>query len=640
MTGRYLPKFLISIVFFLIIAIIVPTVLSARSQRDHPPMEPPELSAYPPASNPLPPAAPLSSALPEPPGSVSGPSGAGDSRTEPPESDLAGHDDLAGLDDLGGLDRLDDPDIIDGSDISVADGRANAYEWMPGFVPYATENTIPSKMIASTAIMADGQIVDSYVFPETIDFSFGDVYSELEGITAFRGNNFRDCASYGTADIVNAKFGRTWSSGTGSLTAPDGAYWSGNGWSGQPLIVKWPKETRNIMNMYQWAKEADGLVEVIYPSMDGYIYFSELETGAATRDKLYIGYTFKGAGTIDPRGYPLLYVGAGYASSKGAARIFIISLVDGSVLHTFGSRDAFAQRSWSAADASPLVDAATDTLIYPSENGIIYFIKLNSVFDIHGGTVSVEPSPPVKWRFEGKRSQKSGMYWLGMEASPVIWRGCLVIPDNGGHLICLDIGTLTLIWVRDVLDDTNDTPVLELENGHPYIYLSTEFHGGWRAEMDETAPVPIWKIDALTGEEVWRTDYLCRTSDGVSGGVLGTIAVGKHDLAELVFVPVARTPSYGAGILAALDKRTGEVVWELRTTNYSWSSPVCVYDNDGKGYVILCTAGGFMYLVDGLTGEIADSIKLGGTIEASPAVYGNMVVVGTRAMKIWGVELT
>ena len=32
-------------------------------------------------------------------------------------------------------------------------------------------------------------------------------------------------------------------------------------------------------------------------------------------------------------------------------------------------------------DSAPLVDADTDTLIYPGENGILYTIKLNTVFD-------------------------------------------------------------------------------------------------------------------------------------------------------------------------------------------------------------------------------------------------------------------
>ena len=515
-------------------------------------------------------------------------------------------------------------------------------QWPPPFEPYAVEETIPERMLSLSEVMVDGRAVSEYQSSEVIDFDSGDNYSQIEGVTTFRGNNFRDTAAFGTASITDAHLQRIWARDSGSLTAPDGVAWSGHGWTGQPLIAKWPKQTREIMNMNDWAKSQDELIEVIYPAMDGFIYFTELETGKPTRSRVNIGFTFKGSGAIDPRGYPLLYVGAGYDSSKGAARIFVISLIDGSVLYTFGNNDRFALRSWWAADAAALVDAETDTLIYPSESGILYIIKLNSVFDRESGTITINPNEPVKWRYNGHRTRSGSArgFWLGFEDSAVIWRGHLIIADNGGHLICLDMNTLEPVWVQDVLDDTNCSPVLELEDGHPYIYISTSFHGGWRAPTGSTAEVPVWKIDAVTGEIVWKTDYDCYTVSGVSGGVQGTIALGMHSLENLVFVPVARTPSRNAGVLAALDKQTGEIVWEFEARSYSWSSPVCVYNDDGKGYVIYPTANGTLYLLDGLTGTQLDSISLGGTIEASPVVYESIMVIGTRSSNFFGIKLT
>lgn len=44
-------------------------------------------------------------------------------------------------------------------------------------------------------------------------------------------------------------------------------------------MTKWPREVKAHMNMYDWAKEDDELVEVIYACMDGYVYFLDLETG-------------------------------------------------------------------------------------------------------------------------------------------------------------------------------------------------------------------------------------------------------------------------------------------------------------------------------------------------------------------------
>ena len=251
------------------------------------------------------------------------------------------------------------------------------------------------------------------------------------------------------------------------------------------------------------------------------------------------------------------------------------------------------------------------------------------------GTVAVDPDEVVKWRYSTTRT--GSQYWLGMESSPVVWDGNLILADNGGNLMCVDINTLEPVWVQDVLDDTNCTPVLSVEDGHPYVYVSTSFHEGWRSWT--TATIPVWKIDAVSGEVVWQVDYTCYTVSGVSGGTQGTIALGKNKLDDRIFVAVSRTPDAAGGVLAALDKETGEVIWEFHSKVYSWSSPVDFYDSEGNGYLIYTTSGGYMYLIDGATGDILDSMDLGGNIEASAAVYNNRVVVGHRRCQIWGVEL-
>ncbi|MDY2596371.1 MAG: PQQ-binding-like beta-propeller repeat protein [Oliverpabstia sp.] len=509
----------------------------------------------------------------------------------------------------------------------------------PSFTPYYTENTDPANMIAETAIEVDGTMLAdlrSYAPESTIEFGLGEDYTTVDGIISFRGDNFRNSPAFGYANMSEYKLNGLWSKNTGAL-AYGSHTWTGSGWTGQPLMMKWPKEVKTHMNMYDWAKADDELVEVIYACMDGYIYFMDLKTGEATRDALNLGFTFKGAGALDPRGYPIMYVGAGYDSTNGKARVFIINLLDGSVMYTFGNSDPFSLRgSLSFFDSSPLVDAETDTLIYPGENGILYIMKLNTVYDETAGTLSINPDHIVKWRYYGKRTSQSS-YWLGMETSAAIYKGYLFVADNGGHLMCLDLNTLQLVWMQDILDDSNSTPVLSMEDDHLYLYVSTSFHLGWRSST--TAPIPIWKIDAENGEVVWRTDYECYTQDGVSGGVQSTIAVGENQLSDKIYVTVSRTGEAYKGVLACLDKTTGEVKWEHQAV-YAWSSPVCVYQQDGNGQVIYCSCNGNMYLLHGETGEVLNTLALSeGSIEASPAVYENYAVVGTRACKIWGIEL-
>ena len=508
---------------------------------------------------------------------------------------------------------------------------------IPEFDPYHTEETDPAKFVKDVAVNVNGKTLgadEPYEPAEQIDFLFGENYTAMEGVTTFRGNNFRDGGTYGYAELSDYKFSSSWSHNTGSLTV-NGETWTGSGWVGQPLIVKWPRETKAIMNMYDWAKEDDDLVEVIYATMDGNIYFLDLATGKKTRDNLNVGYTFKGAGSLDPRGYPLLYVGAGYDSNYGTSRAFIISLIDFKTLHTFGNGDSFMLRTWPMFDGAPLVDAETDQLIYPGENGIVYIIKLNTEYDQDAGTISISPET-VKWRYFGTNTTLY-QYWIGMEDSPVIWRGHLIVADNGGRLLCLDLNTLELDWVQDILDDSNGTPVLSIEDGHPYIYVGTSFHLGWRSWT--TADVPLFKIDAENGEIVWQTSYKCYTEKGVSGGIQSTVAVGKNDLEGYVYVTVAKTDQNNNGVLACIDRETGEVVWEHRSY-YTWSSPILVYNSDGSGTLVYCNYGHNMYMLDPLTGKVLDTFNLGGGVEASPAAYENIVVVGTRQCKIWGIKMS
>lgn len=507
---------------------------------------------------------------------------------------------------------------------------------LPDFKPHSVDGTEPERLISSTAIMVDGEVVEEYESDYEINFDLPERYTELEGIVTFRGDNFRSGAAYGTAAVSSKTLTKVWSKSTSGLSDSDGIYWSGSGWTGQPLIVKWPEATRkNISAMYDWAREKEGLVEVIYATLDGHVYFYELTSGEYTREPLNLGFNYKGAGALDPRGYPILYVGSGVDSVNGRSRVKVVNLIDNSVMFEFGHNETFANRGWHMFDSSPLVSAETDQLIYPGENGILYIIHLNTKYNEQTGELSVDPDNIVKWKYNGTRS--GSRYWLGVESSAAIINNYIFLADNGGNLMCLDLNTLELVWVQDVLDDTNCSPVVDVEDGHPYIYISTSFHYGWRSYS--TAAIPIFKIDAETGEIVWRTDYTCYTVQDLSGGVQGTIAVGKNKLSDMIFVPIARTPGASSGTLAALKKDTGEVVWEKETSMYSWSSPVDFYDADGNGYLLYCNSGFNMFLIDGKTGEQLDYMNLGGNIEASPAMYGNYAVVGTRAMRTYCIQV-
>jgi len=521
------------------------------------------------------------------------------------------------------------------------------------FEPHCVDETNPANLMTYTEVMVNDEIIGKldYTAPESdgngyaytspygeISFGAGDDYTELPGIVTFRGDNYRSGSAYGATEALSSKsIDAVWNVSTGSLTDYNGNVWTGSGWTGQPIVVSWPKETRQLMtSMYEEARNKDDLVEVIYATMDGYIYFLDMETGQQTRNRLYMDLTYKGAGALDPRGYPILYVGSGVRNMDGKSHVSVINLIDCTVMYTFGDKDGFALRDWPMYDSSPLVDAETDQLIYPGENGLLYIIHLNTQFDKTTGELSINPDNVVKWRYQSTR-QTRYVYWLGMESSAAAYEGYLFMCDNGGNMMCLDLNTLQLVWVKDILDDSNDTPLISIENGRPYIYVSTSFHYGWRGYESET--IPVWKLDAETGETVWRSDYTCWTESGVAGGVQGTMAIDN----DCIYVPLAKTDSKNGGKLVCLDKKTGEQKWEFNTSIYSWGSPIRFNDTAGNKYIIYNTgysSSGYVYLINAETGEELSSLGLSGNIEASGVVYKNWLIIGHRSCRILGLKLS
>ncbi|MEA4870055.1 MAG: PQQ-binding-like beta-propeller repeat protein [Christensenella sp.] len=527
----------------------------------------------------------------------------------------------------------------------------------PYDIPHAVDSTQPSVYGLTTAVEVNGTKVDSYQRIDPIEFLPDVPYSNATGIVTFRGNNHRDNAAFGTAAVSSKKLSKAWSIDSGELPRSDIGgeptnTWTGSGWVGQPLIVKWPDNIKQLMNMYDWAKQKTDLVEVILATMDGNVYFLDLDTGEPTRDKLHIGMPFKGAGSLDPRGYPILYLGSGdmYTSDEMKSRAMVYSLIDFTRLYEFGKQnDEFALRDWHAYDSAPLVDAETDTLIYPGENGILYTVKLNTTFDETTGQLSVNPSDVVKMRYVGERSTypnsnntPDNKYWLGYETSIATLGEYGYLGTNDGFLQCINLNTMSMVWAQDIQDDTNGSPVLETDfaNRTAYIYIGASLH--FTADADMKGSVNFYKINAITGEVVWKHGENVNTKDHVSGGVQATALLGQKSISDLVIIPFSRTPNKDDGVLLALDKATGAVRWTYVMEKYTWSSPVAVYDENGNAYIVLCEGsdtGGKVFLLDGKTGTLLSTFDAEKNIEASPAVYGNMIVFGTRGMKIWGVKI-
>lgn len=522
-----------------------------------------------------------------------------------------------------GTTSQDDPETLPSESIPETT-EAPTEDPRLSFSPHKTEDTDPDNFGITWEIIANEEIVDSFTREDPISFSLDTEYFALPGVATFRGNALRDDAVYGTQTITDGKLSKVWSHAIGSLDGHGGCCWTG-----QPLIVQWDEETKQIMNLYDSKKQKEGLVEVIYATLDGQIHFYDLDDGSKTRDPISMGMNFKGAGSLDPRGYPLLYVGSGYNTFGKNARMFIVSLIDGSILFEGGNKDSFSLRSsWTAFDSSPLVDAETDTLIWPGETGILYTYKLNTQYDKSAGTITVAPEATARVRYTSDYS-KAGRY-LGMESSASIVDKYLYVSENGGLMFCMDLNSMELIWAQDTKDDSNSSPVFEWgKDGKGYIYTAPSLH--WTATNNKGS-VSIYKLDAETGEIIWTYEKDCVRDGNISGGVQATPVLGRKgsSIDGMVIYNIACTPSFYKGVITALDTATGEVIWEVSTGNYAWSSPVALYTESGKAYIFTANASGKAMLLDAETGTTISTIDLTGTTEASPVVYNNSIVIGTR----------
>ncbi len=510
------------------------------------------------------------------------------------------------------------------------------------FAPVAADDAHPNNWGIRWEIIENGTITHTYNREDPITFGAPENYFALPGVATFRGNNYRDNAAYGTANIKEKTLSMAW---TANSTKLPGGIWEGSGWTGQPLIVKWDDATKAIMNIYDTKKAKADLVEVIYATLDGHIYFLDLDDGTPTRDAINMGMCFKGSGALDPRGYPLMYVGSGDENSEGKRpRMFVISLIDGKVLFQYGHEESLSYRQdndrWCAFDSSPLVDAETDTLIWPAESGMLYTFKLNTNYDKTAGTISIQPDSPVATRYLAARSNQESR-WLGYEASANIVENYLYVSENGGLFYCVDLNTMELVWAQDTMDDSNSSPVFQkISDTEAYIYTAPSLH--WTKNSSDQGSVSIYKLNALTGEIVWEKPFNVHTVDGISGGIQSTALLGKagSSIENLVIYTVSRTPDKKTGVMVALDTATGKEVWTMNMDYYTWSSPVALYNADGTAYIVVCDTAGKAKLVEGTTGQVLSTLDLGGLVEASPAAYENTLVVGTRAEKICAIKVS
>lgn len=496
---------------------------------------------------------------------------------------------------------------------------------------------MPELLEIAGEVLVNGEVTQGA--NQTIQMDDPADYGYQPGVLTFRGGPQRQNASYGVATVEEEKLEVAWTLMTDSLVNRKITY-GGGGWTGQPLLVKWHKEIREMMNLNEKKINIEGLVEVIYPSQDGKIYFLDLQDGKRTREEIEVGYPLGGTASIDSRGYPLLYAGQSEDTIDGATgtngmRIF--NLVDQTQMHLESGRNLFALNDNGAVVTSALVEAGSDSLIYTASNGLLYTLKLNTDFPfmetykVSHNALTIDPKVTA-YRYKSNVRGDN----LGIEGSVAVYGNYAYFADYLGVLQCVDMNTMQCVWAVALEDNVDATIALEDEgDGKIALYTANTIQ---RRKNKKTSDVSIRRYDALTGAMEWEYLIPCRYNKTVLAGAMASPIVGQGDINDLVIFTINNTENQSDMI--ALEKATGDVIWQTPLDVTTYSSPTAVYTADGTSYIIQADDNGSLRMLDGFNGNHKSSVSLGmsSTIVSSPAVYNNMIVIATDS-RIYGVTI-
>ena len=467
-------------------------------------------------------------------------------------------------------------------------------------------------------IKATTRVLDSISDPK-ID-SFRDLYRDTPGIFAFRANAYRDGDMGGKVKGTPSEIVVDWQFETaydGRQTGSSQGWGGGSGWTGQPVYVEWPD---SLIRKYQaagnLAKDFSGK-EIIVGSLSSNLYFLDFETGKESRKPIYVSNPMKGSVMLDPTLNGNIYIGQGIPNERPFGAV-VVNLDEHKVTDIH-PEDPKSPRRWGAYDSSAI--RMGRFLFRPGENGVIY-------------KFAIEP---------GKQNLHSAMSYTvngagpGMEASMSIYRNYGFTADNYGYIVCTNLNTMKPVWVYYTGDDTDSTPLLAEEDGVPYLYTGSEIDRSSRGYAKYV------KLNALDGTVVWEKEVKGKRFDTGSkhfdGGFYASSLLGQGNSKDLIFVNVVENLSGQNGKFMAINRKTGDTVYEIPLKHYAWSSPVGFLNEANTMFILTGDCAGNMYLIDAKAGKLLATKAVGANFESSPVVNGNSAVVGSRGQNIYKVSL-
>ena len=425
----------------------------------------------------------------------------------------------------------------------------------------------------------------------------------VPGLLTFRGNPTRSWHGLGPLPTAPRVLWQTPDRRMCSLSREfdQETQWCGTGWTGQPAVF-----------------ERGGRTWVVFGGYDRAVHFVDAATGTDIIPPFLTGDLIKGSVTIDPDGFPLVYVGS-------RDNYFRVLAFDGPEPRELWRLDSHSvgPTLWNDDwDGSALV--LEDWLFEGGENSRLHVVKLNRGYG-PDGRATVAPELVFHapgWDDELVRAVGSE---VSIESSVAISGNTLYFGNSGGLVQGWDISGLRdgsaeprrvfRFWTGD---DTDGSVVVD-EAGMLYVGSEWERHNARAAEVGQMLKLDPSKPDAPL---VWSQ----KDASIAKAGVFSTPAVVGDTVIFTTY----------SGRAVGLDRATGEIRWEKRLPAPLMGSPVVV-----DGVWLQGDCAGILHAYDVRTPS-ADppevwQVPLGSCIESTPAVWKGRVYVGTRGGYVYAV---
>lgn len=441
--------------------------------------------------------------------------------------------------------------------------------------------------------------------------SSGHMWSdEVPGILTFRGNPTR--SYYGRGPVPKAPKVAWYYPQDGGMCSSSSSKgvtksWCGMGWTGQPAVFN-----------------RDGRLWVVFGAYDGAVHFMDGNTGEDILPPFKTGDIIKGSVTVDPNGFPIVYSG----SRDSYYRAIAIDRPGEAVELWKLSATAVSPTLWNDDwDGSGLI--LDDYLLEGGENSQFHMVKLNRAYGADG-LVTVDPKlvfntpswdQQVISDLAGNRAKE-----MSIEGSVAVSGNTVYWANSGGLVVGWDLGPQVAgtgepkqtfrFWAGD---DADASIAIDAEG---FLYVAVEYERG-NARSAEVGQ--LMKLDPKKPDDplVWKYDDRV----AATAGFWSSPALYKD-------VVIAAT---NGGKLLALDRETGAERWTIKLPGPTWQSPVTVEntlvygDCNGvlRGYDVSDTK---------VTPPQLWEVKLGGCLEATPAVWEGSIFVGSRGGKFFALR--